>query len=246
MAVASVGPQMLARVRREAYEAGHVVGRTGKKIATFPTGMTPDGAATLTRTVRTEGATRILETGLALGLSTLAMIEASCELSPEAWRHVSVDPFQRRDWGESGLMLLERAGIVSERGEPGSQVGLRAGSQTGFAWIEEDSTLALPRLVREGAGGFDLAFIDGGHTFDIVFADVLFAMRLVRGGGLIVVDDLWMPAIRTALDFFEKNMGLRREALACEGKRRFAFLRVPERAVARAWDHFAVFGDPGA
>jgi predicted O-methyltransferase YrrM len=238
MSAASIAtdPEMLRKVREAAHAAGWVLGRTGTRFETFPTGMTPDGAATLRAIVRAEGASRILETGLALGLSTLSMIESSCSIAPDSWMHVSIDPFQERDWDAAAIVLLRRAGIAPRAPE----------ERRGFHWIAEDSTLALPAMVRGEGERFDLAFIDGGHTFDLVFADLFYASRLVKPGGLIVVDDLWMPAIRIAIDFFEKNLGLVREDLPREGKREFAFLRVPKRPASRAWDHFVSFGDPRA
>jgi predicted O-methyltransferase YrrM len=73
--------------------------------------------------------------------------------------------------------------------------------------IEEESQLALPRLVSEGRE-FDLAFVDGDHRFEGVFLDLYFMTRLVRPGGLVVVDDMWMPAVRTAVAYVERNLAV--------------------------------------
>ena len=41
-----------------------------------------------------------------------------------------------------------------------------------------------------------LAFVDGDHRFEGVFLDLYFMTRLVTPGALVVVDDMWMPAVR--------------------------------------------------
>ena len=61
---------------------------------------------------------------------------------------------------------------------------------------------------RRGQREFDLAFVDGDHRFEGVFLDLYFMTRLVKPGGLVVVDDMWMPSVRTAVAYVEKNLGL--------------------------------------
>src|ERR671915_2125094 len=133
-----------------------------------------------------EGAEWTIEVGLALGISALFLCQA---VLPRGGRHVAVDPFQAESWNGAGLRTLREAGV-----EELVEV------------IEEESQLALPRLVAEGHQ-FDFAFVDGDHRFEGVFLDLYFMTRLVKPGGLVVVDDLWMPAVRTAIAYVEKNLG---------------------------------------
>ena len=85
-------------------------------------------------------------------------------------------------------------------------------------------------------------FRDGGHHFENALCDILYMQRLVRPGGLVIVDDAWMPAIRAAAAYFESNLGLTREEHAdLPAAKRFIVLRTPEKPVKRAWDHFAEF-----
>jgi hypothetical protein len=73
---------------------------------------------------------------------------------------VAIDPFQTESWNGAGLRTLREAD-VEDLGEV----------------IEEESQLALPRLVSEGRE-FDLAFVDGDHRFEGVFLDLYFMTRL--------------------------------------------------------------------
>ncbi len=171
---------------------------------------------------------RTIETGLAFALSTLFVLEGvlGAGAEPREGMHTAIDPFQRSNWGETGLVTLERAGVR----------GL-------VRHIEEDSALALPELLRRGER-FDLAFVDGGHLFENAFLDVYFFSRLVRAGGVIVVDDVWMPAVRAAVDYARTNMGLAaRLSSAREGRARFAVLTLPEKPRERAWDDFVPFSE---
>ena len=70
-------------------------------------------------------------------------------------------------------------------------------------WIEEGSELALPGLLREGQC-FDLAFIDGLHTADQTLLDFYFLDRMLRVGGVIVIDDVNSPAVNKAAHYFSK------------------------------------------
>ena len=70
----------------------------------------------------------------------------------------------------------------------------------------EFSEIALPQFLKEGRS-FDLGFVDGNHRFDAVFLDLFYLGRLVRRGGILILDDYNMPGIRRAVSFFVTNLG---------------------------------------
>ena len=69
----------------------------------------------------------------------------------------------------------------------------------------EESQFALPRFLGEGRR-FDLAFVDGNHRFDGVFLDLVYLGRLVRGGGIVFLDDYQLPAVARAVSFCTTNL----------------------------------------
>jgi predicted O-methyltransferase YrrM len=180
-----------------------------------------------------EGAERTIEVGLALGMSALFICQA---VLPRGGRHTAIDPFQRESWNGAGLRTLREAGV-----------------QDSVEVIEEESQLALPRLVA-GGRRFDFAFVDGDHRFEGVFLDLYYMTRLVKPGGLVVVDDMWMPAVRTAVAYVDKNLGLTLESDALphgfRWRRRWlsrgvpngsgdtAVLRLPAAPLVLRWDEF--------
>ncbi len=171
----------------EAYERGNVPTRTGDVIELSPHSIERDQGEALRELAISEGAERTIEVGLALGMSALFLCQAVLQ---RGGGHVAIDPFQESSWRGAGLMTLEDAGV-----------------RVNVEVIEEESQLALPRLVSEGRT-FDLAFIDGDHRFEAALLDLYFMTRLVRPEGLIVMDDMWMPSIRTAVAYAERNLGL--------------------------------------
>ena len=187
----------------------------GKTIDTFPTGITLPRGNQLAQILRNHSANAPLactiETGFALGLLLLFILEASLESSsPDDVHHTAIDPFQRRDWNNTGLRTLRDAGLSHH-----------------LRLLEADSALVLPALAA-GGESFDAAFVDGSHQFDGVFIDIFYMLRLVRPGGLIILDDYWMPAVRAALSFFTTNLNLSLETYPDEkGRPKLASLRVP-------------------
>jgi len=131
----------------------------------------------------------VVEVGLAYASSALAIGEALVALDPPHPRHVVIDAFQDREYGDVGWDILRDAGI--------SPI---------VTLIREWSSIALPRLLADGLLA-DAAFVDGSHRFHEVFVDLYFLRKIVRPGGLIVIDDDWTPSVRTALRYYEQNLG---------------------------------------
>lgn len=126
------------------------------------------------------GIVKTLEVGCAYGLSSLHICDALS--GRDGASHTVIEPFPEY-WDHVGLMHLQEAGVEA------------------FQMVHERSEFALPRLLQQAesspsSGFFDLVFIDGFHTFDQTLVDCFFATRLLRVGGYLVIDDLWMPAVR--------------------------------------------------
>ncbi len=141
--------------------------------------------AVLNQIMRQQGVTHSLEIGCAYGFSTVWMLDAIRDR--QGGKHISVDPFERRDWGGVGLFQANR---LVNNGE--------------FEWIEDFSIHAIPSLIRTGSL-FDFVYIDGNHRFDDVIVDFYLVDQILRPGSLVALDDLWMPSIQAALRFVMKN-----------------------------------------
>lgn len=124
----------------------------------------------------------IVEVGCASGVSTLSMAHAAPEASL-----VVMDPKQDSHWKGAGRTAIERAQI-------GDRVNLRL----------ERSDKALPALLAEGTRT-QLAFIDGWHMLDYVMMEALLVDRMLDVGGLILLHDLWMPALQHFACFWTTN-----------------------------------------
>jgi predicted O-methyltransferase YrrM len=129
-----------------------------------------------------ESIQRTLEIGCAYGVSSLCICQA-LQGRPGA-HHTILDPLQTSLWKGAGAALLKQAGC------------------DWFELREEGSEVAMPAMLKDHAGGFDLVFIDGVHTFDHTLLDLFYATRLVRVGGYVVVDDAKMMQVSKALAYF--------------------------------------------
>ena len=106
-------------------------------------------------------------------------------------------------------------------------------------------TFVLPSGSQRGPDG-------GGPCHHEVFLDLYFLRKIVRPGGLIVLDDDWTPSVRTAVRYYERNLGwtaipgafatgthwtVGRDPAAAEVPRCRA-LRLPDRSFEPPFDSF--------
>jgi predicted O-methyltransferase YrrM len=131
----------------------------------------------------------VVEIGLAYGSSALAIGEALVTAGGPQPRHIVIDPFQQRAFSNVGWDLLRSAGLDSIA-----------------TLVAAPSSVALPQLLADGVTA-DAAFVDGSHRFHEVFVDLYFLRKIVRPGGLIILDDDWAPSVRTAVRYYERNLG---------------------------------------
>lgn len=201
------------------YELRPQLGTDGKRHALDGvTLLSPKQGMWLNRLCRDLAPTRSLEIGLAYGYSTAYFLAAIQENG--IGHHSAVDPFQIEKWRGIGACLPGRLGMSHK-----------------FRFVEEKSAAALQRFADAGET-FDLIFIDGNHRFDNALVDFTLSAELCRTGGIIVLDDLWMPSIRSVVAFITSNRKDFR-TLAAPTSNMAAFERISDDT--RAWNHYIDF-----
>lgn len=165
------------------------------------------------------GAHIVIEVGLAYGSSALAIGEALCSTGEADVSHIVIDPFQATAYDNVGWDALNAAGLAA---------------QTTF--IGEASSVALARLAADGHTA-DAAFVDGSHRFHEVFVDLYFLRKLVRPGGLIILDDAAWPSVAAALRYFDLNLGWQPVSIAG----RLTARRLPDELLEPAFTDFKPF-----
>jgi predicted O-methyltransferase YrrM len=123
---------------------------------------------------------RTLEIGCAYGMSALHICNAVD--GREGAIHTIIDPFQHTQWHGIGVGNLVKAGFHN------------------WELIEKRSEHALPELDANNAAKYDLILIDGWHTFDHTIIDTFYATRLLSEDGVLVVDDVNFPAVRSVIN----------------------------------------------
>ena len=161
----------------------------------------------------------VIEIGLAYGSSALAISEALCWTGATETSHIIIDPFQATSYENVGWEALKAAGVADR-----------------CTLIEEPSSIALARLVADGFTA-DAAFVDGSHRFHEVFVDLYFLRKLVRPGGLIILDDAALPSVSAALRYFDVNLGW--QSVSIGG--RLGARRLPDKPFEPSFDDFKSF-----
>lgn len=141
-------------------------------------GVSSKEARFITSLIKANNLTICLETGVAYGVSTLAICSALSDLrdAGSSCKLFGADPCQFTDYDGTALESLRRTGLS----------GL-------FELLEGPSHLMLPQLIERGIK-VDFAFIDAWHTFDYTLIDVFLADKLLRPGGFLLMHDYVMPS----------------------------------------------------
>ncbi len=135
--------------------------------------------------IRACDASTTLEVGCWYGISTLYICEEIA--SKPGARHIVIDPNQTRDCDRIGLSNVRSAGY-----------------QHLLEFHENSSHVVLPQLEKE-AIQIDFAFIDASHLFDYTLLEFFYIDRILRVGGIIAFDDVFMPAVQKVCRFILEN-----------------------------------------
>jgi hypothetical protein len=108
--------------------------------------------------------------------------------------HTVVDPNQfgsgEGHWEGIGAENLKRVGFVRGRN---------------WRLVEKSSTEALPELSKKLK--IDVALIDGYHLFDYTLIDVFYCLKMLRIGGVLIVDDKKMALQIGAFNYSQEDYG---------------------------------------
>ena len=167
------------------YKTERVENADGKEINPFPQSITYEKGEAIYKLIRENGLNNTIEIGMAYGLSTLFFCQAHSDNG--SGHHVAIDPFEDELWESVGLLNVRRAGL-----------------EKFLEFYDSPSHEILPRFVADKKF-VDFIFIDGSHLFDYVLLDFFYADKLLRNGGYIMFDDLWMPSIRKVMAFIMEN-----------------------------------------
>lgn len=164
-------------------------GRTGKEFAGAGSLSTINNLHVLRKLHLALKPQRSLEIGLCYGGSALVFAATHRDLkAPPRRQHVALDPFQTEMWDDSGLLALERAGLLGY-----------------LDFRPVLSSVQLPEFWAEGKQ-FDLIYVDGSHLFEDVFVDTYYATRLLAHGGTILYDDCPTKHVSKVLSFLLKAL----------------------------------------
>jgi len=64
---------------------------------------------------------------------------------------------------------------------------------------------SIATLASSALPPLDIAVVDGGHAFPYPTADWLFLARPLRTGGLLGIDDSWIPSVRSLTRFLDRE-----------------------------------------
>lgn len=154
-------------------------------LQTVNSGISLGHASALYEYIKKTKPKRVLEVGMANGISAVAMLQALKENG--FGELISIDPYQSSDWGGRGLKLIKECGLA----------GIHR-------LVEEPDYLALPRLL-EARLQLDFAYIDGWHTFDYTLVDFWYVDKMLNVNGTVAFNDCGMRAVSKAIGFLKTH-----------------------------------------
>jgi len=156
-----------------------------------------------------------VEIGLCYGFSSLFILDAMQEGG--YGHHISIDPDKSHG---VGARAIQEAGL-SER----------------FEWVTEYSAVALTDMIKAGRRA-QFIYVDGSHHFDSALVDFFLSDQILDTGGLIAMDDMWMPSIQKVVAFISANLNQYTRRDVGYGNLAVFQKTGPDK---RLWDHFSDF-----
>ena len=137
--------------------------------------------------------TKVLEIGMANGMSSVAILSGLIKNYQDnnslEIKLTSIDPYEKTDYLSNGLKNIR---MIPNFNEEYHEL------------IEETDIIALPKLLEKNQK-YDLIFIDGWHTFDYVLLDNFYADLLLNVNGFIINDDYCYPSIQYVHKYISSN-----------------------------------------
>lgn len=165
----------------EAFSKGEVWDEHANSI-TIDHNISKGEAELLYQVVRENTPEFVLETGMAYGISSIAILQA-CEHNNIGVSHI-IDPFQSY-YRDIGLSMVRKAGLEC-----------RLCYHRAYLWE------VMPKL-----GRIDFAFIDSSHLFDHTLLEFVLIDQKLKLGGWIGFHDFLLPAIQSVVSFIVENRG---------------------------------------
>jgi len=148
-------------------------------------------------------------------------------------------------WGCSTAYIVAASNaphvVVALRGQH-TERGLHNIRKLGLAefltFIDGPSHLIFPRLINSR---FQASFIlaNGTHRFEAALVDFFYCDKVLKSGGMLMIDEAWLPSIQMVSAFIRSNRTDYTEIATPTGSQ---FLFRKEREDVRAWNHFEPFG----
>jgi len=171
-----------------------------------------------------DGVRKTIEVGCANGVSTLSICAGLS--SKENVSHTAIDPVQLTEYKGRGIETSRRAGFRFVQ------------------LMDQGSEIALPSLLMKGEI-YDMALIDGLHTADQTMIDFYYLDRMLRPGGILVIDDLHMPAVSKIVHYISTYPNYR--LIGTSGRRgmRRRLINIVKQAIAiPLWLLRKIVGEP--
>ncbi len=201
----AVSPAAIDAVLDDLIDSGYGETEGGERLAIGDFAVSRSCARVLEDAAAAAPAGASVEVGCASGASTLAICKGRLRAGHGGQTVHVIDPGQDLYVSGTGRRTIERAGV-------GAMVRLHE------AYDHE----ALPLLLADGVrAGF--VFLDGNHVFDSVMLDLYYAQKMLAAGGVIVLHDLWMPAVQHAAAFWAANLPVEPVSVSDAGLSRAAY-----------------------
>ena len=126
---------------------------------------------------------KCLEIGMAYGISAFYILQNKNA------KLISIDPFQKSQWGYNGINLLKQVNFINRH-----------------KLYQDKSYVILPKLLKKYKNNyFDFIFIDGFHTFDYTLIDFFYSNLLLKLNGVIIIDDALHNGVNKCIKYIETN-----------------------------------------